>query len=140
MSFNLSEARLHAIKTLKKTVEKLTDENKALKEQEEKWPHAYALARDWSENERLKTEIEKLKETARLSGLFWECLMDCRGNPDNPDKQEIDEWCDSYKQSDEVRVGLYQSAGLTDEGEEEVEEEEEEEEEEEVEEEEEDDY
>jgi len=62
MSFNLSEARLHAIKTLKKTVEKLTDENKALKEQEEKWPHAYALARDWSENERLKTEIEKLKE------------------------------------------------------------------------------
>ena len=61
MSFNLSEARLHAIKTLKKTVEKLTDENKALKEQEEKWPHAYALARDWSENERLKTEIEKLK-------------------------------------------------------------------------------
>jgi len=62
MSFNLSEARLHAINTLKKTVEKLTDENKALKEQEEKWPHAYALARDWSENERLKTEIENLKE------------------------------------------------------------------------------
>jgi len=51
----------------------------------------------------LKGENEKLRENAELSKEFWSCLMDCRGNPDNPDKSEIDEWCDAYNKSDKIR-------------------------------------
>jgi len=57
-------------------------------------------------------EVVKLKEAQEATANFWQCLMDCRGNPDNPDKQEIDEWCDAYNKSDKVRQGLYASAGV----------------------------
>tara|TARA_R110000796_G_scaffold243405_3_gene365939 strand:+ start:2768 stop:3484 length:717 start_codon:yes stop_codon:yes gene_type:complete len=43
---------------------------------------------------------------------FWACLMDCRDNPDNPTQQEIDEWCEANNKSDEVRLSIYESAGI----------------------------
>jgi len=60
----------------------------------------------------LEAEVEKLKEAQEATAEFWQCLMDCRDNPDNPDKQEIDEWCDAYDKSEKVRRGLYASAGV----------------------------
>ena len=93
----------NVINTLKEEVDRLEKYNDDYKSE---WEDALATGEEY------KAEVEKLKEARTATANFWECLMDCRGNPDNPDKQEIDEWCDSYKQSDKVRVGLYQSAGV----------------------------
>ena len=72
-----------------------------------------------AEVEKLKAEIEKLKEGHALTSEFWECLMDCRGkHMDNPDKQEIDEWCVAYDKSDEIRLSIYEDVGIDEEEEE----------------------
>ena len=59
-------------------------------------------------------EIKKLKGNLTHQADFWACLMDCRDNPDNPTQQEIDEWCEAYNKSDEVRLSIYESAGIDD--------------------------
>tara|TARA_R110001632_G_scaffold55457_3_gene135763 strand:- start:667 stop:1680 length:1014 start_codon:yes stop_codon:yes gene_type:complete len=60
------------------------------------------------ENKKLKEEIEKLRSSEKRRQQWFQCLMDCRDNPDNPDKQEIDEWCDAYNKSKKVRKELYE--------------------------------
>mgnify|MGYP003624903259 CR=1 FL=1 len=83
-----------------------------------------------AENEKLTTEIVEVKkdkatlirentelgEGQGLTSEFWECLMDCRGKHiDNPDKQEIDEWCVAYDKSDEIRLSIYEEVGIDEE-------------------------
>ena len=79
-----------------------------------------------AENKKLKEEIEELRHDAKLAIEFWSCLMDCRDNPDNPSKDEIDEWCYSYNKSDEIRYHIYSACGIEDESSEEESSEEEE--------------
>jgi 3-methyladenine DNA glycosylase AlkD len=55
------------------------------------------------ENKKLKEEIVELKSDAENSKAFWECFMDCKGNPDNPTKLEMIQWCDDNNKSDEIR-------------------------------------
>ena len=71
-------------------------------------------------------KIEQLQHDAELTKEFWSCLMDCRDNPDDPSKDEIDDWCDSYDKSDEIRYHIYSECGIEDESSEEESSEEEE--------------
>jgi len=71
-------------------------------------------------------KIKELQHDAELTKEFWTCLMDCRDSPDDPSKDEIDEWCDSYDKSDEIRYHIYSECGIEDESSEEESSEEEE--------------
>ena len=71
-------------------------------------------------------KIKQLQHDAELTKEFWSCLMDCRDNPDDPSKDEIDDWCDSYDKSDEIRYHIYTECGIEDESSEEESSEEEE--------------
>jgi len=76
------------------------------------------------EVEKLKEENKELQHDAELTKEFWTCLMDCRDSPDDPSKDEIDEWCDTYDKSDEIRYHIYSECGIEEESSEEEEEEE----------------
>ena len=102
------------------TKAELMVENKKLKEENEKIGELVISQTDklkevsikynegYKINQELKEEIEKLRSSAKRRQQWFQCLMDCRDNPDNPDKQEIDEWCDAYNKSKKVRKELYE--------------------------------
>ena len=96
------------MKAYEEEIKKLTAENEKIKGKD----YPYKIGKLEAKNKFFKEELEKLMKLTKDTATFWQCLMDCRGNPDNPDKQEIDEWCDSYKQSDEVRLSLYEDSGV----------------------------
>jgi hypothetical protein len=64
--------------------------------------------------EKLKEEIKELKLDAENSKAFWECFMDCKGNPDNPTKLEMIAWCDDNNKSDEIREYIMECADYDD--------------------------
>ena len=103
---------------------KLREENKKLKDTITSLKSSVVdlrEARDMREH-----KIKQLQHDAELTKEFWSCLMDCRDNPDDPSKDEIDEWCDSYDKSDEIRYHIYSECGIEDESSEEESSEEEE--------------
>mgnify|MGYP003624732166 FL=1 len=51
-------------------------------------------------------DIEELEEAAVRRARFWQCLMDCIDNPDNPSLNEVGDWCKAYNISDEIRKEL----------------------------------
>ena len=61
-------------------------------------------------DQHLKVEIEhdQLKRKVVRQARFWQCLMDCIDNPDNPCLNEVDDWCKAYKISDKIREELYE--------------------------------
>ena len=113
----------NVIDTLKEEVDLLEKHNDEYRSQ---WEDALADGEEYqAENEKLKAmleeggwqkspraklelEIKKLKATISETQEYWVCLMDCRNNPENPDKDEIDEWCDANDKSQEVRKQLYE--------------------------------
>ena len=62
----------------------------------------------------LDEENEKLKKENENSKAFWECFMDCKGNPDNPTKAEMIQWCDDNNKSDEIREYITEYADDSD--------------------------
>ena len=103
---------------------KLREENKKLKDTITSLKSSVVDLREARDMRECK--IKQLQHDAELTKEFWSCLMDCRDNPDNPSKDEIDEWCYSYNKSDEIRYHIYSACGIEDESSEEESSEEEE--------------
>ena len=70
----------------------------------------------WEVNE-LKWEVKALKLDAENSKAFWECFMDCKGNPDNPTKLEMIQWCDDNNKSHDILEYIMEYFGDEDEDE-----------------------
>jgi len=69
----------------------------------------------------LQEEIEKLKEEKRQTHQFWTCMMDHIDNPDNPDAEYVNEWCESNSISIVDKEALLQAFSCETESEEEEE-------------------
>jgi len=113
-------AMLNHINALGREVRELKEENEELKEEAEQNKQLFnttfsEFMKLKEENEKLKKQVElytehskKLEKDAELSREFWFCFMDCKDNPDNPTKEEIDYWCDDNEKSDEIREYITQ--------------------------------
>jgi cell division protein FtsB len=95
---------------LETEIEDLKDENKKLKIFQDTFtpPKIDEINKMAEENKKLKEENKKLRSSAKRRQQWFQCLMDCRDNPDNPNQFEIDEYCDSYNMSKKVRKELYE--------------------------------
>ena len=92
-------------KKLKKENDELKKENDELKEEAEQNKQLFDITFG---------EFMELKKENENSKAFWECFMDCKGNPDNPTKLEMIQWCDDNNKSDEIREYITEYADDSD--------------------------
>ena len=84
-------------------IHKLEEENKELKELTD------GIMNDKKWITQLNEEITQLNKEKRQTQQFWTCLMDHLGNPDNPDAEYVNEWCESNSISDVDKKALLEA-------------------------------
>ena len=127
-----NQPTIASVRDFGKEIKELKKENEKLKKQNASWLEYKNVAEQdidnmrnilgkelaWheclKEAQRLKEENEELKSDAENSKAFWECFMDCKGNPDNPTKAEMIQWCDDNNKSDEIREYITEYADDSD--------------------------